>query len=410
MIRNAFFPRIISILRAIWGAVWIFVIPKDLWSLLCVWPTLFLAVASYLWEPSNRGEQLILLAAIWDIVIGFWLTTSAMKKSRDALAAMIVGLRDCSYTPIGWSRILRGDDAATIDRSSLINFLGRQGLSYDHSKDVRFFRVDIGESGAIPGGVGVFNIPFTETVILVRDDPEDAGIEDRFCLYHELGHTLGDEFATQSALHKGVKLPLVALMLAAMVMHSGASSFRTLALCLVGLSLISLALRRRRKSFRAISEMKADQFAIGFLDAEEKRYILQQAASVLPEDRELSAWEHQARIISLRSFIETGVSLIETHPGMSQGGFILETQLAALNLGAWMILLAGFIGAPSAGLVHGFQWLIAGIFIVAVLRYARHYWKGIVLELIFIERITWQDGRFRIRRGPSRAPAPEPTT
>ncbi|MFL5386141.1 MAG: M48 family metalloprotease [Longimicrobiaceae bacterium] len=409
MSRNRLASRIVAILRASWASVWILVIPKDLWGLLCIWPTLFIALASYLWVPSDQGVQLILLAAMWDIVIGFWLTLSAMKKSRDALASMIVQLQDCSYTPIRWSQILRGDDEARIDRSSLINFLGRQGLPYDHHKDVRVFRVDTGDSGVIPGGLGVFNIPFTETVILVRDDPEYADVEDRYYLYHELGHTLGDEFAAQSALHKGAKLPLVALVLAAMVMPFEASSFLVLSLCVVGLSLVGLALSRQRKSFRAISEMKADQFAIGFLKDEEKRYVHQHAASMLPEDRELSAWEHQARIISVRSFIESGVSLTHTHPEMSQRTSIFESQLAALNLGAWMIMLAGFIGMPGAGVLYRFKWLIATAIVLAVLRFAKHYWKGLFLELIFIGRVTWQDGKFQLwtsRRSP--APSPRP--
>ncbi len=405
MSRNRPASRIVSFLRASWASVWNFAIPKELWGLLWVWPTLFIAVVSYFWEPSDRGMQLILLAAIWDLVVGFWLMGSAMKKSRDALAATIIRLQDCSYTPIEWDRILRGDDAASIDRLSLINSLGRQGLPYDHRKDVRFFRVDIGDSGVIPGGLGVFNIPFMETVILVRDDPEYAGVEDRFYLYHELGHTLGDEFVVQSALHKGVKLPLVALVLAATAIPFEASPFLVLSLCLVSLSLMGLALSRRRNSFRTTSEMKADEFAVGFLEEEEKRYVHQHAASVLPEDHEISAWEHQARIISVRSFIESGVSLTRTHPGTSAPAFLLEAQLAALNLGAWMILLASFIGAPSAGTVYRFGWLIATAFVLAVLRYAMHYGKGRLLELIFIGRIAWRDGKFQLRP-PRRSPSP----
>ena len=392
--------RIVSALRAIWATLWLFVIPKDLWSLLVVWPTVFLCVVSYLWEPSGLGARLIVLAVVWDVTMGFWLMVSAMKASRDALAATVVGLRDCTYTRIGWDRILSGDDASMIDQSSLISFMARQGLPYDHLKDVRFFRVDMGESGVIPGGLGVFNVPFIEGVVLVRDDPRDAGVEERFCLYHELGHTLGSEFVVQSALLKGVTLPFVALLLAATAVPVTRTTLLAFAMCLVALSLVRSVLVRRRKTQRAIFEMKADQFAIGFLDDEEKRYLLPKLNSVLPEDRDLSPLEHLTRVGAARTLLETGVSPAQTDWSTSNAAFFLETQLPALNLGAWMILLASFIGAPAVGLVHGFQWLIVAAVVVAMLRYALYYWKGIVLELIFVRRVTWQDGKFRLRTGP----------
>jgi hypothetical protein len=398
--------RIISIVRAAWASVWLFVIPKELWGLLCVWPTLFLAVASHAWEPSGPGKRLILLAALGDLVMGFWLMLSAMKAQRDALAATVVNLRDCTYTPIGWDRILREDDAARINERSLMSFMNRLGLPYEHMKDVRFFRVGMGESGGVPGGLGVFNIPFIEAVVLVRDDPKEAEVEDRFCLYHELGHTLGDEFAVQSALRKGVKLPFVALVLAAAAAHPAPASLLVLGLCVVALLLVRGVLARRRKSLRAVYEMRADRFAIEFLDQAEKQYVRENAALVLPRDAELSPLEHLARVGAARSYIETGVPLPETDGVRSQLAFFLETQLPALNLAAWMILLAGFIGAPGAGLVHGFQWLIGITLVLAVLRFAIHYWKGILIELIFVQRVTWQDGHFRLRSGSSQAPAP----
>ncbi|WP_420126830.1 M48 family metalloprotease [Longimicrobium sp.] len=396
--------RIVSALRTTWATLWLFVIPKDLWSLLVVWPTVFLSVVSYLWEPSGLGVRLILLTVVWDVTMGFWLMVSAMKASRDALAATVVGLQDCTYTRIGWDHILSGDDASMIDQASLISFMARQGLPYDHLKDVRFFRVDMGESGVIPGGLGVFNVPFIEGVVLVRDDPRDAGVEERFCLYHELGHTLGSEFVVQSALRKGVTLPFVALLLAATAAHVTRTTLLVFAMCLVALSLVRSVLARRRKTQRAIFEMKADQFAIGFLDEEERRYLLPKIESVLPQDRDLSPLEHLTRVGAARTLLETGVSPAQTDWSISNGAFFFETQLPALNLGAWMILLASFIGAPAAGLVYGFQWLIVAAVVVGILRYALYYWKGIVLELIFVRRVTWQDGKFRLRTGP---PVPE---
>ncbi|HET7463306.1 MAG TPA: M48 family metalloprotease [Longimicrobium sp.] len=405
MRRNGFVSRAISMLRAAWATIWLFGIPKDLWGLLCVWPTLFLAVASYLREPSSGGVQLIVLALVWDTQLGAWLTISAMKKGRGALLATLVRLRDCAYVPLGWSRIVGAHNADIIERSSLLELMRRQGLPYDHSQDVRFFRVDMGDSGMILGGVCVFNIPFIEAVVLVRDDEmENAPVQERFALYHELGHTLGDEFASRSALHKGVKLPLAALVLAAFAMQPAASSLRALALCLLGLSLVGLTLRRRSKNSHAMYEMRADQFAIAFLNDQEKEYVLQNAASVLPRDEKLSALEHQIRVAGLRSFIETGESFTDTHPGMSPWAFIVETQLTALNLGAWMILLSRFIGTPSPDLLYRFRWLLATLIVLSVLRYAIHYVKGLMIELIFIRRFTWQDGTFKLRRGPAWSP------
>lgn len=410
MSRRGFPFRILTLLRAAWASFWIFGIPKDFWGLLCVWPALFLAVASYLREPSEQGLRLILLAAVWDGVMGFWLTLSAMNTTQDALIATVARLRDSSYAPLEWDRILslRPDTGTIIEQSSRISYLGRQGLPYNHSKDVRFFRVEMGESGVIPCGLGVFNIPFSETVILVRDDPEDASVEERFGMYHEIGHSLGIEFAMQSALHKGVKLPLLALGVAVLVMPPGRSSWLTFFCCLTGLLLVRRALQRRGENFRALYEMKADQFATGFLNADEKRYVLDNLTDILPEDQELSPLEHETRIVAARAFLQTGADLTESHPGLSPWAFILETQLAALNLGAWMIMLAGLIGAPGAEVAEGFKWLVVAVVVLTVLRFAKHYVKSLVLEWVFIGRIRWQDGRFRLRMG-QLSPDPVPT-
>ena len=401
MSRRGFSFRIFSLLRAAWASFWIFGLPKDVWGLLCVWPALFLAVASYLWEPSEQGLRLILLAAVWDVVMGFWLTLSAMNTTQNALIATIARLRDSSYTPLAWDRILslRPDAGTIIDQSSRISYLERQGLPYNHGEDVRFFRVEMGESGGIPCGLGVFNIPFSETVILVRDDPEDATVEERFAMYHEIGHSLGIEFAMQSALHKGVKLPAMALGLAVLGMSPGWSSWLTILCCLSGLLLAHMALRRSGRNFRALYEMKADQFAIDFLNADEKRYVLNNLTDVLPEDQELSPLEHQTRIVAARAFLQTGADLTESHPELSPRAFIQETQLAALNLGAWMIMLAGLIGAPGAEVAEGFKWLVVAVVILAVLRFAKHYVKGLVLEGVFIGRVRLQDGGFRLQMG-----------
>jgi hypothetical protein len=399
--------RIGAVLRQVWAAIWIFAIPKELWGLLRLWPTVFLAVCSYLWQPSARGERLIVLAVLWDLAVQFWLMTSTLKRPRDDLFSTVFRLRDCTYTPIGWDRVIKHEDSAHVDQLSLVSLLGRQGLaSFSHARHARFFLVGMGESGMIPGGLGVFNVPFMEAVVLLRDDPRDAGVEERFCLYHELGHTLGDEFVTQSAIHKGVKHPFSSLVLAGVSMHVTIASTMVLASSLVGLWLMHLVFDRRRRKQRAIAEMKADELAITFLGEDEKRYVLRNVAEVLPPDYELSPLEHLARIESARIFIETGVPLARRDPAAAQLPFFGETQLLALNLCAWMVLLAGFIGAPSARLTHGFQWLIAAAIVLGALRYSIYYAKSLVLSLILMERITWQDGRFRLRTGASRAPAP----
>jgi hypothetical protein len=167
-----------------------------------------------------------------------------------------------------------------------------------------------------------------------------------------------------------------------------------LALCLVGLAIVRAVFVRHRKSLRAVSEMKADEFAIDFMKEDEKRYVLGNTESVLPRDSGLSRLEHLARVGAARSYIETGVSAVGDR-SLSQVAYLWEAQLPALNLGAWMILLAGFIGAPSPGVVHGFQWLIAATFAVLVLRYATHYSRGMLLERIFIGEVAWENGRFR---------------
>lgn len=375
--------------------------------MLRLWPTVFLAVASYLWEPSDHGKRLILLALLWDFTIQFWLMVSAMKTSRDDLFATVAQLRDCTYTRIGWSRVLRSDDAEIVERSSLISLLRREGLSwFNHATHAKFFLVGMGESGTIPGGLGVFHIPFMEAVILLRDDPAEAEVEDRFCLYHELGHTLGEEFVVQSAMRKGVKHPFTTIVLAAAAIHLTTAAVLTLSMSLVALWTIYLVFLRRKRKVRAISEMQADQFALEFLDDNERRHVLRNVESVLPRDTELTPMEHLARVDAVRAFVETGVPLVQRDPSTSQMEYFWDTQLLALNLCAWMVLLAGYIGAPSARLVHGFQWLIAAAIVLGVLRYAIYYWKSIVVDLIFIERVTWQDGRFQLRHGPSRAPAP----
>jgi hypothetical protein len=404
---NNLVSRIPPALRAAWANVWIFAIPKELWGMLRQWPTVFLAIACYAWEPSDRGERLILLALVWDLSIQYWLMVSAMKASRDDLFATVAQLRDCTYTPVGWDRVLRRDDAETVERLGLISSLRREGLSwFNHARHAKFFLVGMGESGTIPGGLGVYHIPFMEAVILLRDDPAEAEVEDRFCLYHELGHTLGEEFLVQSAMRKGVKHPFATMVLAAAAIQLTIAAVLVLAMSLVALWMIHLVFLRRKGRLRAISEMQADEFALEFLDVEERQHLLRNAESMLPRDAELTLTEHQARVDAAHTFVKTGVPLAQRDPSASQMQYFWDTQFLSLNLCAWMVLLAGFIGAPSAALVRGFQWLIVAAVVLGALRYAIYYAKSLTLDLIFRERITWQNGKFQVRGGPSRAPAP----
>jgi hypothetical protein len=374
-----------SFLRAVWGTLWFFAIPKEPFGLILVWPATLIAGAGFAFSPTAPRGHLVLLALAWDISMGFWQMVSAMKKPRDALYSTVLRLKDCSYHEIPLQGFLgESRAAAVLSRSSMLDLLGRWGLPYSHRNDVRIFRVEIGESGTLPHDLGAFNIPFIEAVLLLRDHPDEADITERFYFWHEFGHTLGSEFAMQSGFEKGVKNPLLALLLAGCVITATWPSVLSLAMCLIATWTLHRMLQKQKRRFRAISEMKADEFALEFLTPEERGYALARPDQLLPTDRDLSSREKRERVDNIRSRIRGGSSPPDDDPDSSAFAFFPDLLLVSANLVGWMILLSRCVAAPTHRML-----LIAGgmtgiAFAVAVVRWVGHYWRGILIELMFI--------------------------
>lgn len=374
-----------AFLKALWANLWLFTIPTDPLGLIVVWPAVLIASAAYCFAPTPQRGYFVLLSGVWDVLIGFWLMVSAMKRPRDELYATLCRLKDCSYHEIPMHELLARDGASTVlERFSSLEYMRRLGLPYNHWKNVRVFRVAIGESATLLHDLAAFNIPFIEALIFLRDHPDDADVTEKFYFWHEFGHTLGNEFVVRSALGKGIKHPLLALVLTATALGLRWQGFLCLFMSFVGLWLLHRLLRRQEGQLRAVSEMRADEFALEFLTEEERSFARAHPEELITMDRELSAGEHRERIENLRSAVQNGSSGGSVVRHGWDFPFMPDLMLASAIVIAWTILLSKYLAAPSARGLTILGLLTAVAAAIAYVRWRIHYAKGIAIEWILL--------------------------
>jgi hypothetical protein len=383
-------------LRATLSSLWLFAIPKEPFGLVLLYPATILAAGYHFWHSSQQGLRLIGLAALWDFSVGAWLMIASLAKRRNALVAALVELKDCEYTPVGLEQFITAEQTTFMHKMSTLTYLGTWGLPIQHEDSVEIYLVSIGQSATIPDSLGSFNLPFLGATLLIRDHPEDAEVSERFFFWHEIGHTLGAEFALQSGLFKGVKSPLTALVLSLFVLGWNAYSLVVLLMCFVAIGSLFVLLAQRRTFQRIVSEMRADEFALKFLSPEDARYIEAHSEKLLPIDREFSEREHNHRATNIRRFVRSGKSFVDDQ--LNTTTFFVQSALLATSLIGWMVLLSRYISYSPQMMIRNLKWLLLVMIIANCARYVFFYGKGFFVDFILSGRIRWIDGKFKLQR------------
>lgn len=378
-------------MKALIATIWLFGIPKTPVDLVSIYPATTFAVTHYIAFRGRWNAYLIALALGWDLCIGFWLMVGVMLRPRRALFRTLRELKNCSYHPIKLRDLLTPEQRRIVEQSSLLEYLKTKGLPWQHDRDVEIFRVEMGESGWIPPGPAAFNVPFFGGYLLIRDDFSQADARERFSLWHELGHTLDYEFALQSTLWKGIKSPFISFALALLLVDWTLRSIATAGMTLVALMVLKRVLGHLRSSWRLQSEIKADRFALQFLNGPEIEDLRSRASKHVPEDRDLSKSEHRIRKALFQDALING-DLTEVGV-INLPGFTLDFALAGLNLTGWIVLLAMQIRPLEARDLNHFSWCVLALAGLGMVRYVQSYLLAILIDLTLAGRMRWDQGR-----------------
>jgi hypothetical protein len=386
--------RVMAVIKGVMSSLWIFAIPKRPFDLIGVYPASVLAAAHYQASRDRSSLYLIGLALLWDSVMGFWLMVGVILRAKRSLLGTLMQLKDCSYKPIELGELLDPARRSILVRGSLLEYLKSMGLPWQHDHDVKIYRVDIGPSGTLPDGLASFNIPFLGAVLLVRDDPASSDARERFFLWHEVGHTMGDEFARQSMVGKGIKGPTVASLLSLLLLPWSLRSAAAVLMAVIALLILRGAFSRLQRSSRLDAEVTADRFAIQFMNASETEELRTTAQPVLPGDRDLDRMQRHWRVTQFREALSNPAKAHEwTDPSLLQ--FTADSRLGALNLLGWMSLMAIQFRPVGHRDIVWFSWGIILVAFLALVRYGLSYWLGILFELILTGSRCWNGNNFQ---------------
>lgn len=384
------------------GSLWLFGIPKDPFALVLIYPLTTVVVAANLWHPGSHFWATTALALLLDLTFGFWHFLTVVGKSRSNLLGTLGALKDCRYVEHELERLVPPEKVSRVTGPSLLSLFERYGLPYRPLRDVRVYQVKIGESGTIPSDLAAFNLPFLGATILMRDDPSDEEPRERFRFWHEIGHAMGSEFAHQAGGEKGIKHPIIALLLGALLSDHSASAFLLLGLAAIALILIGRLLRRRRLALKLASEMSADEYAVSLLEPSDRELLLAEVETLIAKDRELSELQHSLRLLNLTSLLRDGRAFGES---LFQSEFHWwdSELLAVLFLGWWCAFALHFSPLEGHRLTQGW-WLLGLLFCAALIRYGNFYFKGFLVDFILLGTIRWNGEKFTWRGRSSTPP------
>ena len=320
-----------------------------------------------------------------------------------ALMSTLAHLEDCTYSSIPLSQILNATQSKIVADHSLYAFLGDRGLPWNHETDVRVFRVSMGESGVIPDGIGALSIPFMGCYLLVRDLPAESDLAARFFLLHEIGHSLGDEFAQQSMLRHGIRsLALAAIWSSFQVIWTWRLILPVLG-CGLALAMVSRIIGSERRALRLRVELQADRYAVNLMSEDDLAHLRQLAPErLIPRDRDLDQAEHSIRIAEFQRALDGGDLVDYAHVMRTPRRLFWDLFIAGSNTAAWLILLATQFGRLSTGATRRYAaWCCLALVGLAAIRYMSYFVSGFVADWVFSGRLTFSNGRFRYKGGTS---------
>ena len=78
--------------------------------------------------------------------------------------------------------------------------------------------------------------------------------------------------------------------------------------------------------------------------------------------------------------------------------FVHDSQLAAVNFGGWLVMLALHLRPVQSHDLTCFAWGSVTVISLALLRYALDFRRGILIDLILMGSRLWQNGAFNLPR------------
>jgi hypothetical protein len=383
--------------RVVLASIWLFAVPKEPLGVVLVNPMTALAVSCCIWSHAPRPIATVVIAIAWDLAMGAWLMFGVLNSSQRRLLNGLRNMADCTYATISLADVMTPAQKERLEGASLYTHMEAKGLPYQLERDVKIFRIQIGDSGTMPDGIGAFHHPFWGSTIFIRDDPREADARERFRFWHEVCHSLGTEFAQGSMFAKGSTGANVALILATLAAVRSMQGLLACAVCLASLGAITVLLRRHERAFGLRKELRADEMALQFLSADERQILFDDPAKVLATDPQLSASENRLRIANLEAIGRTGESIGDD---VDQGAVsvLLETFFPAISLLGWMIVLARYVRPPDGAALYWWAALLGVLVVGSIRRYSAFRRSSHMNELFLNGDVCFAGGRYQARQ------------
>jgi len=395
--------RKLQIVKATLGSIWLFGIPKEPYSLVMAYPATLLCCARWIVVHTYTNAYFLALAFCWDILFGFWLMIGAMASGRNDLLRSLFEMKDCTYQPIPFEQLyLTTAQYETIDQASLYNYMGSFGLPWKHDNDVEIVQVGIGPSNFLPNSLGVFHIAFIGSHILIRESPQEMEPFERFQFLHEVGHSLGLEFAQKSMLSKGIKSVSAVLLLCLPMLQWSGKTAAFVVLAALAILQVSRTLKQMNRQFKFPNAIRADAYALALLTREEKNALIELLEEdVVPtQDDSMDEIEHLYRLAEYKKNLKTndpaqsGVGL--GRPNMQRQWF--DQMLAGTNLTAWMLLLSTMLRPADSHSLFYAKCLVGLLGVAGFARWLKFYIGGLYVYCILHGYLKWRDDAFRWHR------------
>jgi hypothetical protein len=320
--------------------------------------------------------------------------------SADNLLQPLIEMKDCTYQNINYSEFMAEiSKEEELEQYSIYEYLRSFGLPWRHYKDTKIIKVSIGPSGTLPTALGVFHIPFMRSYFLIRDAPDDLSPLERFKLLHEIGHSLGTEFASQSSLMKMVQGVLAGFLLVLPLIQWNAKSFALASLVGVAIAIQYRTLLQQKKISRLENELKADAYSLALMKEHDKEDLqTYPAEAVLTKDEELTNIEHLYRIAEFEKRLhQSETSLFHFDFPLSTTQFALSLSLGGINLLAWLLLLGTFLRPLNNHFVPYAYGILIFLFVLIILRYLNYSRFGFTIDFIFSGTLAWKEGSFQLK-------------
>jgi hypothetical protein len=341
-----------------------FKVLKGLVSLVRTQPIFLYQLVVFARYPSWAGAGMVFLGLVVDqLAVNIVFLYKVLRSRRQLISGCLDRMQGCTFERYPASDFLEPSVHTDIDDWYVSRMFRMLKMSKVRLENM--VKIYVVSGPAYIEQLSCFYDPlFFNSYIFITDPPEDTHGVRRFFILHEIGHTQMALATNKAALYLWMWPYLFFVLWVALTATWNAGTLAIGAAYLCAMLVWSEEWKRGVAEVRALSELVADCFALGYLSPDElARVARNQKLSVLL-DRDMSDLQNTTRLARLRENIELTMR--------GDDDAVLERTFSATPEPPWSLLLAtaglvsvvGLCGAPPTTRMVG--WTAALVVVLLV--------------------------------------------